>query len=127
MKKSGYSYTLEYQPEDRGTETSVPKRKRSRKIIHFDPPFSKDVQTNVGKKFFQILGKHFPKGSQTTPEGLTRAGAVVGDEFLSGFVLYLWENPGLSSISCLSKCRMWPEKFRKCWRCCRAKGKQSGL
>ena len=45
-------------------ETSVPKRKRSRKIIHFNPPFSKDVQTNVGKKFFQILGKHFPKGSQ---------------------------------------------------------------
>ena len=43
--------------------SSVPKRNRSRKAIFYNPPFSKDVKTNVGQKFLQIMDKHFPKGS----------------------------------------------------------------
>ena len=41
----------------------MPKRKRSRKIIYFNPPYSKSVKTNIGKIFLQLLDKHFPKGS----------------------------------------------------------------
>ena len=46
-----------------GGDSAVPKRKRSRKIIYFNPPFSKDVKTNVEKKFLQILDKHYPPGN----------------------------------------------------------------
>ena len=32
-----------------------------RKIIWFNPPYSKSVATNVGKHFLKLLEKHFPK------------------------------------------------------------------
>ena len=32
-----------------------------RRIIWFNPPYSKSVATNIGKKFFQLLRLHFPK------------------------------------------------------------------
>ena len=36
------------------------KHKRQRNIIWFNPPFSRNVSTNVAKKFLQLLDKHFP-------------------------------------------------------------------
>ena len=39
-------------------------KKRKRKIIWYNPPFSLGVKTNIGKIFFKILKKHFPKNSQ---------------------------------------------------------------
>ena len=42
--------------EERNNE----KRKRKRKIIWFNPPYSKNVKTNIGKIFFKLLHKHFP-------------------------------------------------------------------
>ena len=38
-----------------------PKNKRKRKIIWLNPSFSLNVKTNVGKSFFKILRKNFPK------------------------------------------------------------------
>jgi hypothetical protein len=38
-------------------------RKRKRKIIWFNPPFYFNVQTNIGKEFFKLLKKHFPRDS----------------------------------------------------------------
>ena len=63
LKESGHKYKLNYQPEEDRGESSVPKRKRSRKQIYFNPPFSKSVKTNVGGKFLQIMDKHFPPGN----------------------------------------------------------------
>ena len=37
------------------------KWKRKRRIICFNPPFSKRIKTNIGKVFLQLLSKHFPK------------------------------------------------------------------
>ena len=39
-------------------------RKRKTKKIWFNPPFSRNIKTNIGKKFFAILQKHFPPGSK---------------------------------------------------------------
>ena len=39
------------------------KENTANKIIYFNPPFSKDVTTNVGKQFMQAMDKHFPKGN----------------------------------------------------------------
>ena len=59
LKESGHSAKLEYQPQN---TNSQPKRKnRKRKIIWFNPPYSTNVKTNVGKRFLQLLEKHFPK------------------------------------------------------------------
>ena len=40
---------------------STKKRNRPRKVIWFNPPYSMNVQTNVGKEFLSLIDKHFPK------------------------------------------------------------------
>ena len=37
------------------------KKKRKRNIIWYNPPYSMNVKTNIGKLFFRLLQKHFPK------------------------------------------------------------------
>ena len=53
---SGHDHVLQYKPV---TETR--RRNRKRNITWFNPPFSKTVTTNVGKKFLSLLDKHFPR------------------------------------------------------------------
>ena len=61
LKSSGYREELSYTK----TEDRTNKRKnRKRKIIWFNPPFTKNVQTNVGKVFLRLLDEHFPKKLQ---------------------------------------------------------------
>ena len=36
------------------------KRNRKRKIIWFNPPFNKALQTSIGRTFLHLLEKHFP-------------------------------------------------------------------
>ena len=56
LKQSGYTNKiLKYQQ----LITSNTKQKRRRNTIWFNPPFSRNVSTNVAKKFLQLLGKHF--------------------------------------------------------------------
>ena len=69
LKASGYSGKstfLQDQKED-GKATNAPsaqtKRQRSRKVIWFNPPYSKSVKTYIGKRFLKAIDKHFPKGS----------------------------------------------------------------
>lgn len=66
LDKSGYSHTLVYEEKgNSGTQNRTKnKRNRTRNIIWFNPPFSKNVKTNVGKKFFCLLDKCFPIGSK---------------------------------------------------------------
>ena len=59
LKDAGYTETLQYDSEV--TRGFRPKRKRSRRIIWFNPPYSKSVATNIGKEFFKLLSVHFPK------------------------------------------------------------------
>ena len=60
LDKKGYNFKLEYDPT---ANESKRKRKRSRKISWFNPPFSKNVKTNVGAKFLNIISKNFPKNN----------------------------------------------------------------
>ncbi|QQP40972.1 Hypothetical protein FKW44_015206, partial [Caligus rogercresseyi] len=55
LDKSGYNFKLNFtlnEPKKR--------RKRKRKILWFNPPFSNNVRTNIGQKFFKILDHCFP-------------------------------------------------------------------
>jgi hypothetical protein len=55
LQKSGYQYTLEYtKPNQQST-----KRNRRRNINWYNPPYSKNVQTNIGRKFLNIIRRNF--------------------------------------------------------------------
>lgn len=57
---SGYKEKLKYDIAN----TPNGNRNRGRKIIWFNPPYNMDVHTNIGKKFLQLIRKHFPKTHQ---------------------------------------------------------------
>ena len=52
LKDSGHSPNFHF-------ENHNGRRVRNRKVIWFNPPFSKNVKTNVGKLFLQLVQKHF--------------------------------------------------------------------
>ena len=57
--EAGYMDELKYDPEhNKTTRTS---RRRKRNIVWFNPPYSRNVATNIGKEFFNLLQTHFPK------------------------------------------------------------------
>ena len=65
LKQSGYNYKLKYQPSQPVNDESNNKRKnRKRNIIWFNPPFSKNVTTNIGKYFLHLVQKHFPNNNK---------------------------------------------------------------
>jgi hypothetical protein len=43
-------------------ETSPKRKSRKRNITWYNPPFSKNVATNVGQTFLKILDEEFPAG-----------------------------------------------------------------
>ena len=55
LKQSGYDYRLNFKPE-----APKPKRRnRERNITWFNPPYSANVKTNIGRKFLQIIDDCF--------------------------------------------------------------------
>ena len=58
LNEAGYDHKLIFEPRNEQ------RRNRNRKIIWYNPPFSKNVSTNVGRKFIHIIEKNFPKGSK---------------------------------------------------------------
>ena len=57
LARNGYKHKLKYNPS---TTSNTNKRKRGRKIIWFNPPFSRTVASNVGKEFLRLIDFHFP-------------------------------------------------------------------
>ena len=57
LGKSGYKHKLKYKAN---TDTASNKKQRKRNIIWFNPPYSKNVKTNIGKIFLNLIKKHFP-------------------------------------------------------------------
>ena len=44
--------------------TQQPRRNRQRNIIWFNPPFSKNVKTNIARSFLKLIDTHFPIGNK---------------------------------------------------------------
>ena len=59
LKKNGFPDELTYAEPKISEERNNEKRKRKRKIIWFNPSYSNNVKTNIGKIFFKLLHKHF--------------------------------------------------------------------
>ena len=64
VKESGFNYNLKYSKTPGNNAETETKKNRKRKIIWFNPPFSKNVKTNIGIVFFKFLSKHFPPNSK---------------------------------------------------------------
>ena len=62
LAKSGFDFELKYDPEACNPKNK--KRRRARKILWFNPPFSSNVKTNLAKEFLKLLDKCFPPGHQ---------------------------------------------------------------
>jgi hypothetical protein len=61
LKKSGFqNFELKFDPEKKKAK----KRNRTRNIIWFNPPYSKNVTTNIGKVFLKLVDKHFPPSNK---------------------------------------------------------------
>ena len=58
LDKSGYKHKLKYNPSK--PKNKEKKNTRKRNITWFNPPFSQNVSTNVGKYFLLLIPKHFP-------------------------------------------------------------------
>ena len=56
MKSSGFNYSMEFEAPVENT-----RRNRNRKVIWFNPPYSLNVKTNIGKVFLKLVRKHFPR------------------------------------------------------------------
>ena len=60
--KSNFRGKLTYKaPTSKNNFEENQKRKRKRNMIWFNPAYSKNVETNVGKTFLQLVCRHFPK------------------------------------------------------------------
>ena len=59
---SGFSDDIFYNPvlESNNSER---KNTTNRKVIWFDPPYSMNVQTNIGTRFLKLVKKHFPRNN----------------------------------------------------------------
>ena len=57
---SGYNPRLAFTPHITQSSNST-RRNRHRNIIWYNPPFSKNVATNVGRTFLKILDEEFPE------------------------------------------------------------------
>ena len=65
LKHSGFDTSLQYVQKTSQTEDNTNnKRRRKRNITWFNPPYSANVKTNIGKVFFKLLNQHFPKNNQ---------------------------------------------------------------
>ena len=64
LKRSGHTTNFTYMTNGTSTpQQSTPshhRKNRQRKIIWFNPPYSRNVQTNVGKAFLGLITRHFP-------------------------------------------------------------------
>ena len=59
MNTPRYDYELKFKPP-LNTYPAKLRRSRARNIIWYNPPYSRNVSTNIGREFFKILDEEFP-------------------------------------------------------------------
>ena len=60
LKASGFKSTIQYTKPMKRNPQQHKVNKRSRKVTWFNPPYSCNVETNIGKCFLRLVDKHFP-------------------------------------------------------------------
>ena len=60
LNKSGFQEKLSY-TSAQNKDGKNDSKQRKRKIIWYNPPYSANVKTNIGKNFLNLIKRHFPK------------------------------------------------------------------
>ena len=55
--------TFQYSNDNTSNIPPSKRRNRKRKIIWFNPLYSKNIRTNIAHNFLHLIDKHFPKSS----------------------------------------------------------------
>ena len=63
LDDSGHKHRLAFHPPSVTDPSTSNRKNRHRDIIWYNPPYSKNVATNVGRAFLKILDEEFPKGN----------------------------------------------------------------
>ena len=63
MTDSGHKHKLVYDDlaKENKKQPKTVEKKRKRHIIWYNPPYNQAVSTNIGKRFLELIDKHFPK------------------------------------------------------------------
>ena len=62
LKQSNFNEYLTHKPPtENDHQNTTQRRNRQRNVIWFNPPYSKNVKTNVAQRFLQLIDKHFPR------------------------------------------------------------------
>ena len=64
MAESGFKIKITFEQQQNTSAVTKNTQNRKRTIVWSNPPHSRNVSTNIGQKFFSLLGKHFPKTHQ---------------------------------------------------------------
>ena len=64
--KANMKYNKPASVELKNNRETNAKNKTKRNIIWFNPPYNKEVQTNLGKAFFNLINKHIPHTTNST-------------------------------------------------------------
>ena len=69
LRESGHMHKLEMQHERHAQTQSnaEDRRKQKRKVIFYNPPFNKALKTKFGRKFLDLVSKHFPRHHKLYP------------------------------------------------------------
>ena len=59
LDRLGYSHKLEYKPRMTTSPESKSRKTRKKPVTWFNPPYSMNIATNVGKEFLMLIDKHF--------------------------------------------------------------------
>ena len=57
MAESGFKHKIRFQKQQNTSTVTKNTKNRKRNIIWFNPPFTLNVSTNFGKKFFSLLSE----------------------------------------------------------------------
>ena len=66
LRKAGHSPCTAYPMHPTTPPNRKKQRTRKRNITWFNPPYNIEVKTNIGKKFFYLISKHFPQTTAST-------------------------------------------------------------
>ena len=68
LRRSNFDATLAYEQstsdENNSDKNRTQRRNRQRNTIWYNPPYSKNVKTNIGQRFLQLIDKHFPPSNK---------------------------------------------------------------
>ena len=60
LADSGFCEMTEFLENRKGSSEKRKRKNRRRNITWFNPPYSQNVSTNIGRRFRNLISKHFP-------------------------------------------------------------------